>query len=51
MSTYVKPFREMSKKDSEEAGGKAANLSEMTQAGFRVPPGFCVTASSWSILS
>ena len=46
MSMYVKPFREMSKKDSEEAGGKAANLSEMTQAGFRVPPGFCVTASS-----
>jgi pyruvate, water dikinase len=46
MGTYVKPFREMSKKDSEEAGGKAANLSEMTQAGFRIPPGFCVTASS-----
>jgi pyruvate, water dikinase len=46
MGIYVKPFREMSKKDSEEAGGKAANLSEMTQAGMNVPPGFCVTAGS-----
>jgi pyruvate, water dikinase len=50
MGKYVKPFREMSKKDSEEAGGKAANLSEMTQAGLRVPPGFCVTASSLEYL-
>jgi pyruvate,water dikinase len=36
----------MSKKDTEEAGGKAANLSEMTQLGFPVPPGFCVTSPS-----
>jgi len=36
----------MTKKDIQEAGGKAANLGELTQAGFNVPPGFCVTSES-----
>lgn len=43
---FVKSFREMSRQDSQEAGGKAANLSELTQGGFNVPAGFCVTAPS-----
>lgn len=46
MGKWVKNFDEMSKKDTEEAGGKAANLSEMTQHGFPIPPGFCVTSQS-----
>ncbi len=46
MGKWVKRFGEMSKKDTEEAGGKAANLSEMTQHGFPVPAGFCVTSSA-----
>ena len=50
MGKWVKTFREMSKKDTEEAGGKAANLSELTQHGFPVPPGFCVTSPSLQYL-
>ncbi len=46
MGKWVKRFGEMSRKDTEEAGGKAANLSEMTQHGFPVPEGFCVTSPS-----
>jgi len=28
-------------------GGKAANLGDMLRAGFRVPPGFCVTTAAY----
>lgn len=28
-------------------GGKAANLGELTAAGFQVPPGFCVTTAAF----
>lgn len=50
MGKWVKAFGEMSKKDTEEAGGKAANLSELTQHGFPVPAGFCVTSPSLQYL-
>jgi pyruvate,water dikinase len=33
--------------DELEVGGKAANLGEMTEAGFSVPPGFVVTAPAY----
>lgn len=46
MRRYVKTFGEMTKEDIQEAGGKAANLGELTQNGFNVPPGFCVTSES-----
>ena len=46
MGTFVKVFAEMTKKDFQEAGGKAANLGELTQGGFQVPAGFCVTSPS-----
>ena len=46
MAKLVKKFEEMSKKDIQEAGGKAANLGELTHAGFNVPPGFCVTSDA-----
>ena len=46
MRKYVKVFGEMTKEDIQEAGGKAANLGELTQNGFNVPPGFCVTSQS-----
>lgn len=29
------------------AGGKGANLGELRQAGFPVPPGFCITTSAY----
>ena len=34
----------------QEYGGKAANLGELIQAGFNVPPGFCVRANAYSYL-
>ncbi len=36
-------FNNINKNMVELVGGKGANLGEMTQAGFPVPPGFCVT--------
>jgi pyruvate,water dikinase len=48
MGKFVKTFGEMTKEDIQEAGGKAANLGELTQNGFNVPPGFCVTSQSLS---
>ena len=48
MGRFVRTFGEMTKEDIQEAGGKAANLGELTQNGFNVPPGFCVTSESLS---
>jgi rifampicin phosphotransferase len=31
------------------AGGKAANLGELTRAGLPVPPGFCVTTTAYAM--
>jgi len=41
--SLVLPFSAIDKHDLSIVGGKGANLGEMTQAGFPVPPGFCVT--------
>lgn len=46
MGRFVRPFEEMTRHDLQLAGGKAANLGELTQAGFDVPPGFCVLSGS-----
>ena len=43
---FMKYFNELGKEDFELAGGKAANLGELTKAGFKVPPGFCVTSNT-----
>lgn len=40
-------FNEIGKNDINIVGGKGANLGEMTQAGFPVPPGFIVTAQTY----
>ena len=40
-------FEELSKDSLGIAGGKGANLGEMTRAGFPVPEGFIVTAQSY----
>src|SRR5262245_14115703 len=39
----VATFAALDKGDLARVGGKGANLVELTQAGFPVPPGFCVT--------
>ena len=41
---YVKRFAEIGKNDVPTAGGKGANLGEMTSAGLAVPTGFVVTS-------
>src|SRR3989338_978785 len=40
-------FEELSRASLAEAGGKGANLGEMTAAGFPVPPGFVVTSGAY----
>jgi len=45
--TLVRWFQELSKEDIPIAGGKGANLGEMTQVGFPVPPGFVVTVDAY----
>ncbi|HEX3012450.1 MAG TPA: phosphoenolpyruvate synthase [Syntrophomonadaceae bacterium] len=44
---FIKWFEELSKQDIALVGGKGANLGELTQAGIKVPPGFCVTAYAY----
>ncbi|HEX5830402.1 MAG TPA: PEP/pyruvate-binding domain-containing protein, partial [Gemmatimonadaceae bacterium] len=45
-SPYVLWFRDGSRADVGRAGGKGANLCEMTRAGLPVPPGFVVTVEA-----
>jgi len=40
-------FEELHKSDTAIAGGKGANLGELTCAGFPVPPGFVITAEAY----
>ncbi len=47
MPKHVVWFKEVSKKDIPEVGGKGANLGELTQAGINVPEGFIATAQSF----
>ncbi|QNU66756.1 phosphoenolpyruvate synthase [Ruminiclostridium herbifermentans] len=41
-------FTDINKNMVELVGGKGANLGEMTQAGFPVPPGFCITTEVYN---
>jgi len=40
-------FEELSRGNLAEAGGKGANLGEMSAAGFPIPPGFVTTAGAY----
>ncbi|MEM4195164.1 MAG: phosphoenolpyruvate synthase [Candidatus Anstonellales archaeon] len=44
---YVKWFEELRRTHIGIAGGKGANLGEMTSAGFPIPPGFVVTSNAY----
>ncbi len=48
MATYVRWFEGLRKDDTAIAGGKGANLGEMTRAGLPVPPGFTVLAAAFA---
>jgi len=47
----VLPFPAIGLSSVAVAGGKAANLGELTQAGFPVPPGFCVTTAAYALVA
>jgi pyruvate,water dikinase len=44
---YILWFENLCKGDIEKVGGKAANLGEMTKAGFPVPPGFAISTDAF----
>lgn len=44
---YVRRFEDIRKEDVEVAGGKGANLGEMTNAGIPVPPGRVLTSKAY----
>ena len=48
-TALLRRFEELSREDVDYAGGKGANLGEMTAAGLPVPPGFVVGASSYAL--
>lgn len=43
----IKKFKQLSKNDTNIAGGKGASLGEMTNAGIPVPPGFVILADAF----
>lgn len=47
MEKYILGFDEIKKEDVLSAGGKGANLGEMTGAGIPVPPGAVLTAQAY----
>ncbi len=47
-ATAVRRFSELSRSDVPFAGGKGANLGEMTGAGLPIPPGFVVGAPAYA---
>jgi pyruvate,water dikinase len=44
----VRPFAELGRGDVDYAGGKGANLGELTRAGLPVPPGFVIGAPAYA---
>jgi len=46
--SYIKWFSELNKKSGGTAGGKGANLAEMTNAKFPIPPGFVLTTKAYN---
>ena len=44
---FIKRFDELGRDDIEQAGGKGANLGELTRAGLPVPPGFVIITDAY----
>ncbi len=49
-SLLVAPISYFTSKQLALVGGKGANLGELSQAGFDVPPGFVVTTTAYDLL-
>ena len=47
LMSYTVPFSQLNKADIPAAGGKGANLGELTTAGFPVPAGFVLTTGAY----
>jgi pyruvate,water dikinase len=47
MTQLVVPFKDITAEDTDQFGGKGANLGELTRAGFRVPGGFCLSGDAY----
>ena len=47
----ILPFAAIDRTALAIVGGKAANLGELTRAGFPVPPGFCVTTVAYAMVA
>ena len=45
--SYTIPFSELNKENISTAGGKGANLGELTATGLPVPPGFVLTTAAY----
>ena len=45
--TFIRPLHTLGRDDLAVAGGKGANLGELTRAGLPVPPGFVVTTEAY----
>ena len=43
---FIKHFDQLGRGDIDQAGGKGANLGELTRAGLPVPPGFVVVTAA-----
>jgi phosphoenolpyruvate synthase/pyruvate phosphate dikinase len=44
---FIKPFDELGRDNIDQAGGKGANLGELTRAGLPVPPGFVIITDAY----
>ncbi|HEU4909668.1 MAG TPA: PEP/pyruvate-binding domain-containing protein, partial [Propionibacteriaceae bacterium] len=44
---FIKKFDELGRDDIDQAGGKGANLGELTRAGLPVPPGFVIITDAY----
>ncbi len=44
---FIAEFAALRKTDTPQAGGKGANLGELTRGGFPVPPGYVITADAY----
>ncbi len=49
MYKYIRAFDDIRKEDIKDAGGKGANLGEMTSAGIPVPPGGVLLSDAYDV--
>src|SRR3990172_9489937 len=49
-SPLVTPLAQFKRTNIDLAGGKGANLGELSRAGFEIPPGFVITTVAYDLL-